>query len=355
MISPPSRAFATLSLLGWILGAGLTPLMACPLGLSDEEEVAEIELELVGGAVVRGQILITKPEATYLDLGYDLLRIPNDQIVDRRTPGASAGTATRAVASTAMAVRPIGDQFATLADPEAAGVNDASIKELVDRFGEAVISVETPSGQGSGFVINDQGYAITNEHVIGSETRISAIIYRATPTGLIRRRIEDVEIMAINPFTDLALLRLPLPEDMKLRPVRLSSHNALQAGDGVFAVGTPLGLERSVSQGIVSTPNRNFEGKVYVQTDAAINPGNSGGPLFDLRGHVVGVTNMKITTGDNLGFAIPITYVLDFLRNRDAFAFDSDNPNTGYRYSDPPRRRKSGSPPWASRSTPSQP
>ena len=109
-------------------------------------------------------------------------------------------------------------------------------------------------------------------------------------------------------------------------------------GDGVFAVGNPLGLERSVSQGILSTRNRNFEGLVYLQTDAAINPGNSGGPLFNLRGEVVGVTNMKATQGDNLGFAIPITYVKDFLRNREAFSFDKDNPNTGYRYLDPPRR-----------------
>jgi serine protease Do len=166
-------------------------------------------------------------------------------------------------------------------------------------------------------------------------------------SGLARRRIENVEIVALNPFVDLALLKLPAQKDLKLSHVVLGSLDDLNAGDGVFAVGNPLGLERSVSQGIVSTRNRNFEGQIYLQTDAAINPGNSGGPLFNLRGEVIGVTNMKATQGDNLGFAIPIYYVKDFLRNRDAFSFDKENPNTGYRYLDPPRRLRAGAPPRA--------
>ncbi len=137
-------------------------------------------------------------------------------------------------------------------------------------------------------------------------------------------------------------MKIPPQKDLKLRPVYLGSLDDLNAGDGVFAVGNPLGLERSVSQGILSTLNRNFEGLIYLQTDAAINPGNSGGPLFNLQGEVIGVTNMGFRGTDNLGFAIPINYVKDFLRNRDAFAYDKDNPNTGYRYLDPPRRRQCG-------------
>src|SRR6185312_11907202 len=144
---------------------------------------------------------------------------------------------------------------------------------------------------------------------------------------------------------DLALLKLPPQKNLKLGTVSLGSLDDLNAGDGVFAVGNPLGLERSVSQGILSTLNRNFQGLIYLQTDAAINPGNSGGPLFNLKGEVIGVTNMKATFGENLGFAIPINYVKDFLRNREAFSFDKDNPNTGNRYLDPPRRLKAGPPP----------
>jgi len=161
-----------------------------------------------------------------------------------------------------------------------------------------------------------------------------------------------VAIVALNPFVDLALLKLPATKDLKLAHVFLGNIEELNVGDGVFAVGNPLGLERSVSQGIVSTRNRNFEGLVYLQTDAAINPGNSGGPLFNLRGEVIGVVNMKSTQGENLGFAIPINYVKDFLRTREAFAFDKDNPNTGHRYLDPPRRLKAEPP--ADRATPSK-
>ncbi len=89
-------------------------------------------------------------------------------------------------------------------------------------------------------------------------------------------------------------------------------------GDGVFAIGSPLGLERTVTQGILSTKTRELEGELYFQTSTQINPGNSGGPLFNLAGEVVGVTNMKITFGEGLGFAIP--------------------GGTGEKFSRPPRR-----------------
>jgi serine protease Do len=81
-----------------------------------------------------------------------------------------------------------------------------------------------------------------------------------------------------------------------------------------------------------------MDGVVYIQTTAQINPGNSGGPLFNSHGQVVGVINMKLSFGEGLGFAIPVAYLKHFLRNRDAFAFDRTNPNTGYHYLDPPRR-----------------
>ena len=147
------------------------------------------------------------------------------------------------------------------------------VKELVGKFGEAVISIETPSGKGSGFIINKDGYAITNAHVIQGETRVSAILYMNVPGGFTRRRIEDVEIVALNPFFDLALLKLPLPADLKPSHVVLGNDDDVNAGDAVFAVGNPLGLERSVTQGIVSNRSRNLEGQLFLQTDTAINPG----------------------------------------------------------------------------------
>jgi serine protease Do len=133
--------------------------------------------------------------------------------------------------------------------------------------------------------------------------------------------------------------------DLAFKPVFLSRDPQLQDGDEVFAIGNPLGLERSVSQGIIGTRNRNVKGLVYIQTTAEINPGNSGGPLFNARGEVIGVTNMKLLFAEGLGFAIPVAYLKLFLDHHEAFAFDRNNPNTGYRYLDPPRRRNAGAPP----------
>jgi len=113
----------------------------------------------------------------------------------------------------------------------------------------------------------------------------------------------------------------------------------------VFAIGNPLGLERTLTQGVVSTRNRGFDGLSYIQTDTPINPGNSGGPLFNDKGEVIGITNMIIGGGQSLGFAIPARYMKDFIRNREAFAYDSFNPNSGRNYHDPPRRRNFEDPP----------
>jgi serine protease Do len=297
-------------------------------------------IELKDGHQVVGDVLAEKANALFVDLGFDILRIPRDQIVRRGKAGDLAARGLAAPATAPDLDDQDGSQFF-----DTSSLKAKPVKELVQHYGEAVVSVETPSGLGSGFIINDDGYVVTNNHVIEGETRIAAVLYQNTPGGLVRRRVENVEIVALNPFVDLALLKLPPQKELKLGHVVLGNLKDLNAGDGVFAIGNPLGLERSVSQGIVSTRNRNFEGLVYLQTDAAINPGNSGGPLFNLKGEVVGVTSLKIAHGDNLGFAIPINYVKDFLRNREAFTFDKDNPNTGYRYLDPPRRLKAGAPP----------
>ena len=96
---------------------------------------------------------------------------------------------------------------------------------------------------------------------------------------------------------------------------------------------------------MISTTQRNFEGITYIQTDTQINPGNSGGPLFNDKGEVIGVTNMKIPLGEGLNFAIPARYVRDFLRNREAFAYDKNNPNSGYSYNEPPTRANFDTPP----------
>jgi len=120
----------------------------------------------------------------------------------------------------------------------------------------------------------------------------------------------------------------------------MGSADALSVGEQVFAIGSPLGLERTVTEGILSTKTRQLQGELYLQTTAQINPGNSGGPLFNMSGEVIGVTNMKITFGEGLGFAIPVESVRFFLEHRDAFAYSTDNPSNPYHYLEPPSRTR---------------
>ena len=317
------------------------------IGLSAGWSGQEV-IHLKDGHQVTGEVVAEKPNALFVDLGFDVIQVPRDQVVSRGKPG----EATRSEGPPAR-----GDDSDPSGFFDSRSMKALPVKELVSAFGEAVVSIETPSGKGSGFIINNEGFAITNAHVIQGETRIAAVLYLNSGGGLARKRIENVEIVALNPFFDLALIKLPLEKDLKLNHVVLGSLEDVNAGEGVFAVGNPLGLERSVSQGIVSNRNRNIEGKVFLQTDAAINPGNSGGPLFNLKGEVIGVTSLgaRADMADNLGFAIPVNYVKDFLRNRVAFSYDKENPNTGYRYLEAPRRNKTGAPPWPKAGSESKP
>ena len=215
----------------------------------------------------------------------------------------------------------------------------SSTTRCVERFGEAIVLVKSPVGSGSGFLINDDGYIVTNFHVIEGEQNISVTVFRQERKEFRKIKYSKVRIVALDHFFDLALLKLERPDgDKSLSTVTLTKTDDLRVGDEVFAIGNPLGLTRSVSKGVVSSLNRYLEGKLFIETDTAINPGNSGGALFNNRCEVVGVTNMGVAWLQGLNFAIPIHSVKYFLDHREAYAFDKDNPNTGFRYLDPPRK-----------------
>jgi serine protease Do len=287
-------------------------------------------IELKTGHKLEGDVLKQQADTLYVDIGIDVVKVPLNQIKSR-------------VAAKDAANAPAQVQKHQLY--RTAQLPRRSIKELTEKFGEGVVLVQTPGGLGSGFIVNENGFCVTNYHVIEKETRIATTIFHRGDDGSFnRRRIDDVRIVALNPFFDLALLQIPVQKDLAFKPVFLAAEEDLQEGEEVFAIGNPLGLERSVSQGIIGTKNRNFKGQVYIQTTAEINPGNSGGPLFNARGEVIGVTNMKLMFAEGLGFAIPSPYVKLFLDNHEAFAFDRNNPNTGFRYLDPPRRKSADAP-----------
>jgi serine protease Do len=286
-------------------------------------------ITLQDGRIINAPILKETREHVWLDLGFTVVELPRTQIE----------TIQRAEHDAEAVETRTGDLFRT-----ARNLPERTPRELAHRFGEAVIMVSTPSGLGSGFIIHPEGYAITNAHVIQGETRIRCTVFEQGELDFRRRLIEEVEIIAVNDHLDLALIKLTAPGGRPFPTVYMQAYEDLEAGQDVFAIGSPLGLERTLSGGVIATTQRNFEGMTYIQTTAQINPGNSGGPLFNGRGEVIGVTNMKIPLGEGLGFAIPTRYVRDFIRNSDAFAYDKSNPNSGYNYGSPPPRTRFGPP-----------
>lgn len=292
------------------------------------------------GRRIAAPIIKETSQALWLDLGDQVVRIDRARVdaVERADPDASAP-----------------DQVVTESLYRTAkNLPERAPQELAKRFGEAVVLVTTPSGTGSGFIIHPDGYMITNAHVVQGERKIKVTLFTQGERDFRRELFEDVEIVAVNNHLDLALLRLKPRDGRPFPTVYLQDSEHLAAGQDVFAIGAPLGLERTLSRGVISTTQRSFGGISYIQTDTQINPGNSGGPLFNDRGEVIGVTNMGIPLGEGLNFAIPARYVRDFIRNRDAFAFDKENPNSGYMYNEPPRRTLWGTPAALDDSSPGQ-
>lgn len=293
-------------------------------------------LELKDEAAITGRIVAEKAEHVAVDIGYTILMVPRTAIAKITTPKAesekeeSKGDNTTPPASAQLAP-------GIYQNPGALR-KESTVRELVEVLGEAVVQVRTPSGLGSGFFISEEGFLITNFHVIESETQISIEVYHSRNGQLDRRTYKQVRIVALNKFADLALLKVEDLDAPKFSWVLLGSSGALSVGDRVFAIGSPLGLERTVTEGMLSTKTRQLAGELYMQTTTQINPGNSGGPLFNLKGEVVGVNNMKLQFSEGLGFAIPVETVKFFLDHRDAFAYDNDNPSNPFRYLEPPRR-----------------
>jgi serine protease Do len=294
-------------------------------------------LQLRDKAVITGKVLAEKADLLVVDLGYTVINVPRSAVVKvLHGTGVAEPAPTKTMPQTAAAL-PVAEASKGLYSISSGGLSERSVRELAGQLGEGVVQVRTPSGLGSGFFINEDGHLITNFHVIEGETKISVEVYHVKDGQLERHSYKDVKIIAMNKFGDLSLLKVEDKDAPKFKSVYLGDSDPLVVGDKVFAIGSPQGLERTVTEGILSTKARQFQGALYLQTTTQINPGNSGGPLFNLRGEVVGVTNMKLNFSEGLAFAIPVEQVRWFLDHRDAFAYDTDNPSNAFRYLEPPR------------------
>jgi len=160
---------------------------------------------------------------------------------------------------------------------------------------------------GSGVVIGEDGYILTNNHVVkdGKDVKVGM------PDGTVKEAV----IVGTDERTDLALLKV---EASGLVKARLGDSDVIEVGDWVVAIGSPFGLSHSVTAGIVSAKGREIGAGPYddfIQTDASINPGNSGGPLFNTAGEVVGINTAIVASGQGIGFAIPINMAMIVVRD----------------------------------------
>ena len=252
--------------------------------------------------------------------------IPHEQARDKSGPG--VGALVGGAAAIALLAGSAGAVTASLIDDDAEltgtpvvtvlGADPAALRDvppdsvagIAEMVLASVVSVGSGDGTGSGFVISDDGYIVTNHHVV----RDADTIELAFSDGI----REEAEIVGSSASYDLAVLRVDRDD---LTPVVLGNSANVAVGDPVLAIGSPLGLEGTVTSGIVSALDRPVTAggqgeQAFInalQTDAAINPGNSGGPLVDVEGRVIGVNSAIATLGFSgasgsigLGFAIPI-------------------------------------------------
>ncbi len=198
-------------------------------------------------------------------------------------------------------VEALGSQFGMIS--EEFGELKASAGEDFSGIAEdsipSVVTIITEISQGTGFIITNQGYVVTNYHVMQNAQAATVITSDEND--------HTVSIIGFNSDLDIALLKISGTYDS----LELGNSNSVSVGEKVIAIGNPLGLQFSVSQGIVSAIHREGPNgmEAYIQTDAALNPGNSGGPLIDSSGEVIGINNFKVNDGENLGFALESNFI----------------------------------------------
>lgn len=177
---------------------------------------------------------------------------------------------------------------------------DDPFKDFFEKFfGEDTQREFKQPSLGSGFIVDKEGFVVTNNHVIQDADQIKVKLGGDTEY--------DAEVVGRDPNTDLALLKIKTGKDLPF--LKLGDSDELKIGQWVVAIGSPFGLERTVTAGIVSAKGRVIGSGPYdnfIQTDASINPGNSGGPLINMKGEVVGINTAIIAAGAGIGFAIPV-------------------------------------------------
>jgi serine protease Do len=211
-----------------------------------------------------------------------------------------------------------GDHINVPAPDDVVRIDTLTAAEVVAAALPSVVCVQADTGEGTGFILTDTGYVVTNYHIVDGGTDFTVILHDDT--------ILDASYVGGDKLTDLAVLKVE-PGDTRLIPIALGNSDTVRAGDSVIAIGSPGGSEYAgtATSGIVSAHNRRLttsslsgEGTRtmwVIQTDTAVNFGNSGGPLLNMKGQVIGINTMKYAElyFEGLGFSLPINGVMDIV------------------------------------------
>ena len=215
---------------------------------------------------------------------------------------------TDSVVQTQSELQSVGNQIGTINQTISTlkASTSSDFSGIIGTAIQSVVTIRTDISQGSGFIIANGGYVVTNAHVIQGATSATAITYDG--------KSHSVTLIGQDTNMDIALLKI---SDTTYPILPLADSSTVEIGQKVVAIGNPLGLQFSVSEGIVSAINRQGTNGLndYVQTDASLNPGNSGGPLIDDTGKAIGINNFKISGSENIGFALESNYIKSTVNN----------------------------------------
>lgn len=232
-------------------------------------------------------------------LYYTLL---NQRIDELKTDTQSKiNSITISVLKTENELRSLGSQLGSI-DEEISLLKNAASEDfsgVIEKVIRSVVTIRTDVSQGSGFIIDEKGYVVTNAHIMKGAKAASVITYEG--------EIHGVNMIGEDSTMDLALLKI----EGDFTKLELANSDNVQLGEKVIAIGNPLGLQFTVTEGIVSAVKRRGMNNLnaYIQTDAALNPGNSGGPLINKQGQAIGINNFKVGGGESLGFALESNYI----------------------------------------------
>jgi S1-C subfamily serine protease len=246
-------------------------------------------------------LILVKQNTEYQELSYKLENLQTEtqsQLIEL----------SENVLETKESLTSLGAQFSTI-DTEISKLKasvSSDFSGIIEESIKSVVTIRTDVSQGSGFFIANNGYIITNAHVMEGAKAATIITYDG--------KSHKVQKIGENTGMDITLLKI---ENENYSPLELADSDEIKQGERVIAIGNPLGLSFSVTQGIISNVHQKGENglNAYVQIDAALNSGNSGGPLINIDGEVIGINNFKISGAESLGFALESNYIKTTVNN----------------------------------------